>query len=104
MNNPKNKSNLTQMLKLVEGLSLEDRLELRVELGNRNPPFSCPNPLAETAPRQAFDVGPAMSSKETLALLTRMMASPDSQTVDQWDELKIHLDQERLSDRKLFND
>lgn len=67
-------------------------------------PFGWRNPLPVATSQKTVDVGPSMSSAETLALLNRMMASADSQTVEQWNDLKLHLDQDRTSDRKLFDD
>ena len=67
-------------------------------------PFGWRNPVPASTQQHSVDVGPAMSSAETLALLTRMMSSADSQTVEQWNDLKMNLDQNRTSDRKLFND
>jgi len=65
-------------------------------------PFGWRTPLVVST--QAVDVGPAMSSQETIELLTRMMSSADSQTIEEWNDLKMQLDQDRTSDRKLFND
>ncbi|CAN5659515.1 hypothetical protein BH10CYA1_BH10CYA1_56220 [soil metagenome] len=62
------------------------------------------DPLAITTQRQTVDVGPAMSSQETIALLIGMMSSTNSQTVEEWNALRLRLDQERTSDRKLFNE
>jgi hypothetical protein len=67
-------------------------------------PFGWRNPLPVSTQQPTLDVGPALSSTETLDLLTRMMASADSQTIQEWNELKMNLDRERTSDRKLFND
>lgn len=67
-------------------------------------PFRWRNPLPTSPQIQPVDVGPALSVQQTIELLKCMMSSTDSQTVDQWNSLKVQLDQDRMSGRNLFND
>ena len=55
MAEPKEKPSLAQVLKLVDELSPEDRLELRLELDSREPPLTWANvDLDNPAERSAF--------------------------------------------------
>jgi len=67
-------------------------------------PFSSRNPLFSVKQTQSIDFGPSMSRAESLALLNRMMSADDNQTIEQWEELKSNLNQNRTSDRKLFDE
>src|ERR1700722_6120727 len=57
-------------------------------------PLGWRTPLIISTQQTAVDVGPALSSQETIELLKRLMSSSDSQTVEEWNDLKMHLDQE----------